>query len=237
MKYENKVVVVTGAAGGVGRELVHQLLKKGASVATIDINKNALSETRMSAGSLSGKVSIHIADITDQNRVSNLPAEVIECHGHVDGIINNAGIIQPFIIFAELGEASCQRLMNINSLWNVEHVSGVYSLSRIIFRSLYRKCFQHGRLSSCSRTSYILGFQRCVQNCNRIFEKELFKTNIQVNLIIPGGIDTDIRKNSGLGDEGTLEKERKNAGVSVTSPADARNRGKVFCLWQNYLFI
>jgi NAD(P)-dependent dehydrogenase (short-subunit alcohol dehydrogenase family) len=55
------------------------------------------------AGKSSDRVSIHRLDITDRKAVDLLPEEIIKIHGHVDGLINNAGIIQPFISFNDLG--------------------------------------------------------------------------------------------------------------------------------------
>ena len=64
MKVNGKVIVVTGAGGGVGRELVLDLLKKGASVAALDINEERLNETAKIANNKE-KLATYICDITD----------------------------------------------------------------------------------------------------------------------------------------------------------------------------
>lgn len=114
MKVLDKVVVVTGAGGGIGRELVLNLLSKGARVAAVDINRNALEETINQAGEKKNKLSTHIVNLTVREVVEALPEEVIAHHGQVDGIINNAGIIQPFVHVNDLDMDKIKQVMDIN---------------------------------------------------------------------------------------------------------------------------
>ena len=114
MKVLDKVIVVTGAGGGIGRALVLNLLSKGASVAAVDINREALEETIKHAGGLRDKVSLHVVNLTDREAVEALPEQVIGQHGAVDGIINNAGIIQPFVHVNNLEIDKIKQVMDIN---------------------------------------------------------------------------------------------------------------------------
>lgn len=114
MKAENKVIVVTGGGSGMGRELVLNLLGKGAKVVAIDINETALQETAKLAGSNTEALGLFVTNITDRSAVESLLEKVINKFGHVDGIINNAGIIQPFIKVNELSYETIERVMNIN---------------------------------------------------------------------------------------------------------------------------
>jgi NAD(P)-dependent dehydrogenase (short-subunit alcohol dehydrogenase family) len=66
MKVENKVIVVTGGGSGMGRELVLNLLSKGAKVIALDINKAALEETLALAGSNKEQLTIYVLDITNK---------------------------------------------------------------------------------------------------------------------------------------------------------------------------
>ena len=219
MNYSNKVVVVTGAGGGVGRELVLQLLEKGASVAAVDINTEALEKTRESAGPLAGKVSIHTADITSQERVARLPGEVLEAHGTVDGLINNAGIIQPFITAADMDMNTIKRIMDINFY-------GMMYMTRAFLPRLAQapEAFV-GNVSSMGGFLPVPGqsiygaSKAAVKIATEGMRMELSRTNIKVSLILPGGMETDIKKNSGLKEEEkSREEQKKSAGVSLTQP-------------------
>ena len=85
MKVQNKVIVVTGGGNGIGRELVLNLLSKGASVAAVDINESALQETVALAAHKKDHLSTHNVDITNKESVAALPGKVISRHGVVDG--------------------------------------------------------------------------------------------------------------------------------------------------------
>lgn len=114
MVIKNKVWVITGAGSGLGRALTLEIIAKGGSVAMVDINEESLIETESLAGSNSSKLSKHTIDITNKEKVHNFPEEVIKIHGTVDGLINNAGIIQPFININELGYDKIEQVLNIN---------------------------------------------------------------------------------------------------------------------------
>ena len=112
MKVSNKIMVVTGAGSGMGRQLTLLLVKRGAQVAMADVNLKGMRETATIAGE--ANVSVHEVNVADRSAIERLPQQVIEQHGAVDGLINNAGIIQPFITVNELGYETLERIMNIN---------------------------------------------------------------------------------------------------------------------------
>jgi len=114
MKVQNKVIVVTGGGSGMGRELVLHLLSKRAKVIAIDINEAGLEETASLAGNNKDSLSSFIVDITDKVSVEELLHKAIAKYGYVDGIINNAGIIQPFVKVNELNYEAIERAMNVN---------------------------------------------------------------------------------------------------------------------------
>jgi NADP-dependent 3-hydroxy acid dehydrogenase YdfG len=114
MKVQNKVIVVTGGGSGMGRELVLNLLSKSAKVVAIDINETSLQETVALAGVNKVSLSTFIVDITDRAAVEGLLKNVVDQLGFVDGIINNAGIIQPFVKVNKLGYETIERVMNVN---------------------------------------------------------------------------------------------------------------------------
>ena len=101
MKANGKVIIVTGAGSGMGREITLLLLKRGAKVAAVDINQAALTETATMAGA-SQALALFTLNIADKQAVEALPAQVIAAFGAVDGVINNAGIIQPMVMVDDL---------------------------------------------------------------------------------------------------------------------------------------
>ena len=114
MQLANRTVVLTGAGSGIGRELTLQLLKKGANVAAVDVNPASLLETQRIAGISPDRLKTFALDITSKENVDKLPGEVVSHFGAVDGIINNAGIIQPFKPVNELSMDEINRVFAVN---------------------------------------------------------------------------------------------------------------------------
>jgi len=102
MDVKSKVFVVTGGGNGIGREVVLGLLARGARVAAVDLNEAGLAETAVLAGAESGKLTTHTLSVTDREAVLALPGEVSKAHGQIDGLLNVAGIIQPFVKLKDL---------------------------------------------------------------------------------------------------------------------------------------
>ena len=113
MQLDGKVVVVTGAASGMGREVALEALRRGARVAAVDVNPTTLAETA-SLASDADRISTHVVDITDRAAVAVLPQAVIERFGAVDGLVHCAGIIQPFVRFKDLDQQAIERVFNVN---------------------------------------------------------------------------------------------------------------------------
>ena len=114
MVLKDKVVVVTGAGNGVGRELTIQLLALDAKVACIDINSNALAETLRLANAGQDRAAGYTVDITDQVAVKALPNQIEEQFGGIDVLINNAGIIHPFRQVPETDDATIEKVIRVN---------------------------------------------------------------------------------------------------------------------------
>ena len=112
MKVSNKVVAVTGGGSGIGRELVLELVRRGAKVAALDVSKDGLDATVALTDAAS--VLPLMVDITNRERVEQVPGEIAERFGAVDGLINCAGIIQPFVPLVEVDYGVIDRVMQVN---------------------------------------------------------------------------------------------------------------------------
>src|ERR1700690_2940152 len=114
MKVDGKVIVVTGSGSGIGRELTLLLLSRGARVAGIDLNSASLAETASLASLHPDGFEPIEANIADRQVVERLPEKVLARFGAVYGVINNAGIIQPFVTVRALDYALIERVLNVN---------------------------------------------------------------------------------------------------------------------------
>ncbi|WP_088104813.1 SDR family NAD(P)-dependent oxidoreductase [Halalkalibacter urbisdiaboli] len=220
MKVRGKVVVVTGAGGGIGRELVLNLLSKGASVAAVDINKEALEETVKQVREKSEKLSIHIVNLTDREAVEALPEKVITQHGAVDGIINNAGIIQPFVNIHELDYEKIKLVMDINFY-------GTLYMTKTFLPYLFDRPVGHitnvssmGGFLPVPGQSIYGASKAAVKLMTEGLHAELKDTNVNVTVVFPGGVGTDIMKNSGA--EGSRNTDTREQDMSkLLTPKEA----------------
>ena len=114
MKVKGKVIVVTGAGNGMGREISLNLLNKGAKVIGLDINFDGLKKTQELAGDKGQFIKLMQLDITNREAVEQTAEDAVQLFGAVDGIINNAGIIQDFVPVSKMEYRTIERVMNIN---------------------------------------------------------------------------------------------------------------------------
>ncbi len=198
MKVQGKMIVVTGGGNGMGRELTLLLLRKGARVAAVDIKDAALQETATLAGDLQNSLSTHILDITDRTAVLKLPEAVIEAHKVVDGIINNAGIIQRFVRINDLDFKDIERTFNVN-FW------GMVNMTKAFLPHLLQRPEAHivnvssmgGFLPVPGQTAYGAS-KAAVSLFTDGLHSELLPTNVHVTTVFPGAIETNISANSGI---------------------------------------
>jgi short-subunit dehydrogenase len=109
----DKVVVITGAASGIGRALARGLGAKGAHLALVDIDEPALAEIASELEASGRRISRHVADVGDRHRMQALPGEVVAQHGGVDVLINNAGV-SVGAMFADHSIDDAEWLLQIN---------------------------------------------------------------------------------------------------------------------------
>lgn len=197
MKVQGKVVVVTGGGSGIGRALVLRLLSKGARVAAVDLNAASLQETAQLAQAAE-RLSTHVLNITQREAVEALPAEVMARHGVVDGLINNAGIIQPFVRVNDLDYSAIERVMNVNFY-------GTLYMTKAFLPHLLQRPEAHivnissmGGFLPVPGQSVYGASKAAVKLLSEGLFAELLDTPVRVTVVFPGAVATNITANSGV---------------------------------------
>lgn len=208
---EGKVIVLTGAGSGIGRELALRLLSKGAQIAGVDLNAASIAETKSLAGRKSSEFEAIIADITDRNAVEELPELVRARFGTVDAVINNAGIIQPFLPLIDLDYPTIDRLLSVNLLGTL------YVLKSFVPHLIARSEAHIVNISSMGgfvpvpgQTIYCAA-KAGVKLMSEGLASELLNTNVRVTVVFPGAVATNIAGNSGI--EARSDTSRENGRV------------------------
>jgi NAD(P)-dependent dehydrogenase (short-subunit alcohol dehydrogenase family) len=220
MKLQDKTIVVTGAGSGIGRELVLALLARGASVAALDLKQEGLDETARLANA-GARLSLHVGDISDRAAVLALPDAVLGQHKAIDGVINNAGIIQPFVHFDALDFAVIDRMVSINLM-------GAINMCKAFLPHLKERPEAH--LANVASMGGFMPFpgqsmygaaKAGIKLVSEALHAELADTNVGISVIMPGAIRTPIKANSGVGDKAEAESPEA-AKRTLPAPEAAR---------------
>ncbi len=220
MKIAGKVFLITGAGSGMGREMTHQIIAKGGKVAALDIHLPQLLDTQKIC---SGKASTFLAldvDISDRANVLALPEQVIQHFGQIDGIINNAGIIQPFVKVNELTFEQVERVINVNFY-------GCVNVTKAFLPHLLERPEAHivnissmGGFLPVPGQSIYGAAKAAVKLFTEGLYAELKETPIRVSVVFPGAIATNITTNSGI----EMPKVSGDASSMTTMPANEAAR-------------
>lgn len=196
MDLDGRVAVVTGAAGGIGREIARSLARRGCNLAIADIDEQGLEATARLIGN-SVRVTRHRLDVADREAVGALPAAVKAAHGGVDVVVNNAGVALSGS-FEQLSEAEFDWLIGIN-------FEGVVRMSRAFLPLLRERDAAQlvnvsslfGLIAPPGQTAYaaakfaVRGFSEALRN-----ELLAARSSVGVTVVHPGGVRTGIADNA-----------------------------------------
>lgn len=205
------VAVITGAASGIGRALALRLAQERiAGLAISDINEEGLNETAQMLKSSGVTVSTHIVDVSKLDHVERFAADVIEKHGRATHLVNNAGV-GLIGTFEHISLEDFEWLMAIN-FW------GVVYCTRAFLPILHKQPHAHilnvssvfGLIAPAEQSAYCSA-KFAVRGFTESLRHELADTNIAVSCIHPGGIKTNIVRNSRLGADTPEEWKQQGA--------------------------
>lgn len=187
----DRVAVVTGAASGIGRATSELLAQRGCDLALVDIDEAGIAETQRRLRASGRRISTHLVDVSDRAAMQRLPDAVVQEHGRVHLLVNNAGVS----VGAHLVDHSIEDfewLLGIN-LWGV-----VYGC-RFFLPHLLREDEAHivnvssvfGIVGFPGQTSYCAS-KFAVRGLSEALHAELYRTQVGVTSVHPGAIQTNI---------------------------------------------
>mgnify|MGYP002629551340 CR=1 FL=1 len=201
-----KVVALTGAGSGIGRCLAIQLSQLGTHLSLADVDEEGLKQTK----ALLSKdiiVSTHLVDVADREQVYAWAEETIKAHGHVDCIINNAGVAFT---------ASIEEINYKDFDWVFKIVFyGVLYGTKAFLPHLKKRPDAHivnissvnGFIATPRNGAYACA-KHAVKALNQTLQQELKNTSVNVTSVHPGGVRTNIARNSGSDDSEEIQQER-----------------------------
>ena len=189
-RYEDKVVLVTGAAGGIGRASALRLAAEGATVRCADVNDAGATETAEMIIAGGGTAQSASLDVTDPASCEALVNEVVADHGGLDVLCNIAGIGGSALTTDETPDRFA-KMMAVNA-------NGPFHLILAALPTLLERT---GNVVNLASTAGVIGQAYCAAYCaskhalvglTKALAIEYGRTGVRFNAVCPGGVNTGI---------------------------------------------
>jgi len=191
--FTGKVCVITGAANGIGRELVQQLLNKGAIIYGIDTDELNLNRVAAESAKLSRDFYSCVSDVTSETEMAKVRETILSRHPGIDFWFNNAGIAGTGD-FLTTPHATFRRVISVN-------LDGVVLGTRIALETMEQKgagtiinmASVAGHLAAPFLSAYsaskhaVVGFTRALRE-----ELSLKDSSVQLIMVSPGFVETQM---------------------------------------------
>jgi NAD(P)-dependent dehydrogenase (short-subunit alcohol dehydrogenase family) len=188
-KLDGRIILITGAAAGLGRAASLRIAADGGRLALLD--KDPAKATVDAVKAAGGEAVAWQCDVTDEAQVDATLKKVEETYGHIDVLVNNAGILSPRKAWRDWTRAEIQRYIDINFF-------GYFLVARAAY-PLLKKSDQPRIINIASRTffmgnpgqlPYVIS-KGAVQGLTWCLARELGEEGITVNAVMPGMVATE----------------------------------------------
>jgi len=190
MRLSGKVALITGSARGIGRAIAERFCAEGATIVVNDVGSDAgARETLAALEAAGGRGTVEMFDVSDAAQVDAGVKRIVEAHGKIDVLVNNAGITRDNLLM-RMSEEEFDAVLRVN-------LKGTYLLTKAVTRPMMKQRSGRvvnissgvGMMGNAGQSNYaaakagIVGFTKSTA-------RELAARNITVNAIAPGFIRT-----------------------------------------------
>jgi NAD(P)-dependent dehydrogenase (short-subunit alcohol dehydrogenase family) len=194
MRFENKVALVTGGGGEIGRATALRLAREGAAVAVVDLDASLAQSVADEITRGGGRALTHRADVARRDAVEAMAEAVIERFGRIDVLCNIAGIAPP-APFLDTSDANWQATMDVN-------LTGVFLCSQVVARWMVKLGVRGAIVNMASTNGLVAETGLVAYNASKFgvvgltmtAAIELAPHGIRVNAAAPGMIATKLSR-------------------------------------------
>ena len=188
MRFENKVVMVTGGAAGIGRVTAENFAREGARIAICDVNPEA---GEAAAKALGPAASFQQVDVASSTAVSSWVEGVFDKYGQIDVLVNNAGITRDGLIM-RMKEEDWDAVISVN-------LKGAFNCIKAVSKMMVKQ--RSGRIINLASVVGVMGnagqanyvaSKAGMIGLTKTVARELGARAITVNAVAPGFIETDM---------------------------------------------
>lgn len=226
---QSKVVIVTGAAAGIGRATALRFAREGARIAAWDVNADCAAASLAELASAGGEALFQSVDVSDQASVEQATSDVIARWGAIDVLVNNAGILRDGMLvkckdgvpLSVLSDERFDAVIGVN-------LKGVFVCTRAVAPHMIsagggvilNASSVVGLYGNFGQTNYV-ATKAGVIGMTKVWARELGRYGIRVNALAPGFIATEMVKQM---PEKVLERMKAGTPVGrLGEPEDIAN--------------
>jgi 3-oxoacyl-[acyl-carrier protein] reductase len=188
---KDKVVLITGAARGIGKAIAERFARAHAKVLILDLNREAIEGAVEELRSTGSQAFGYVANVTDAKAIEELFANLVKEHGKIDVLINNAGVTRDNLM-VRMKEEDWDLVLDIN-------LKGAFICTQKVFKHMMK-----ARVGSIINISSVIGLMGNAGQANyaaskggmiaftKSCAKEFAGRNIRVNAVAPGFIETEM---------------------------------------------
>lgn len=190
---DKRLAIVTGAARGIGRAIVFELLKQGRPVVGLDLSEEALSQLEQDTAADNLPCQTRCVNITDTTAFTQVLNDIIEAHEGVGILVNNAGITKDNLLI-RMSDEQFDQVLDVN-------LRAAFVAMRVCAKPMMRNKF--GRIINISSVSGVIGnagqsnysaSKAGLIGLTKTAARELAKKGVTANCVAPGFIDTEMAR-------------------------------------------